>query len=43
MWFLNSGLDKKSERRVIGWFLFFATLPVTGIVALLILATIFGG
>ncbi|MDX9915858.1 MAG: hypothetical protein RBS49_08190 [Sphaerochaeta sp.] len=41
MFFLKSGLDKKSERQVIRWFVFFATLPITGIVVLVILATIF--
>jgi hypothetical protein len=40
MYFLNSGLDKKSERQVIKWFLFFVTMPIWGVVLLLILATI---
>ncbi len=40
MWFLNSGLDKKSERQVIKWVIFFTTMPVWGIVVLVILATI---
>ena len=43
MWFLNSGLDGKSERRVIAWILFFVTMPIWGVVLLIILATIFGG
>jgi hypothetical protein len=40
MFFLKSGLDEKSERQVIKWFVFFATLPITGIVVLITLATI---
>jgi hypothetical protein len=40
MFFLNVGLDKKAERQVIKWVIFFATMPIWGIALLVILATI---